>query len=164
MPNIWLIEALPERFEVTERHRLTFDIGNNDQSQQLKSEFDALIRIPVDGNHYLKQRSLERAASARNENGLARLGILGLAAAEYSGQDQFRNGGQSGTVTAIIKQGLDESKPLHRPPDGSVVTWALDLPSDLEMDLAKLPPGAQEMVCAYRLHLPISPRRVIRSH
>lgn len=158
MSNTWLIEARPESFEVTEQHWLEFDIGNNDSHKQRSAQMEAFLRIPVDGDRYLRQRSLIRAALAQKDGDQARMGIVGLAAAELKGQVAPGRGRRRGTIETTFKEGLAQSN--HLASNDSLITWPLDIPAQLEANLAKRPPGDPDQVCVYKVCLPIAPPEI----
>lgn len=145
MSYIWLIEAVAESVVVSERHLLNFEIGNNKKIEHKEAEIHAVVSIPVDGNKHLKEKSLARAAAAYRAGDQARLGIFGLAA-----QDN-----QSSTINDILKKPIEPAPLFDANQDGSIVTWALDLPGQVETKLADRQITALEQVCVYETCLPL---------
>jgi hypothetical protein len=149
--DIWLIEAVPEAFKVTEQHRLKFAIGDNSQAEYLEAHLDAVIRLPADGNIRLSQRSMARARAAQKAGGESRVGIFGLAAP--IDDSSISPGARRRSLDGV----LEESGP---PPlnsgDAGVRTWALNLPEELVTSLSEDAPGAEEQVCVFEFHSLIS--------
>lgn len=150
--KIWLLESSPCDVTVLERQEFYFDLDDNPSIETENGRIDIAITYPLDGNFHIDEKALERARE--RGDGIGRLGLFGIApsgASDSDGEDL------SGIFQA---DGLAQSGPLYRAGDGSLVTWALDMPREVETDLAARPADAPEQLCCFRMVLPIQPPRI----
>jgi hypothetical protein len=159
MSDIWLLDSLPSSACVTERHEMSIDLGDNPSLESKQGQIDVKVTVPLDGHQYVRRDTLTRAIAARDAGGVGRLGIFGFAAATHRPKTDLPGGSKRAiTITTAFKPAeMDSSKPLYLAGDGSLVSWALDLPDAVELDLSSRPPEAPEQVCTYRLTLPLAP-------
>lgn len=158
MAEIWLIEGRPDRVLVEEHHTIKFTFGDNPQPSLETSILKIAVRLPLDGHRHLPTASAELALQAQEVGGIARLGVFGFTRVRPTAENGSENVRSADVVPfplAALSQALGSY--LHRNPNDQWMSWALDLPENIDLDALTTTAIAREQVWMYEWELSLQP-------